>query len=94
MNHFNIHKAVELGISNLGEWIEKEKEFVYFMIYTGMNDRNKKEIYTGDICNDGSVVTQLGNRFVLMYKNGEYEDMIGVNDEVIGDIFQNPNLIK
>lgn len=73
---------------------EAEENKYIPMQYTGLKDRNGKEIYEGDLCNDGSQVQFVGGRWILFYNGGDYEDLIGEQDEVIGNIYENPELIK
>ena len=61
--------------------------------YTGLKDKNGKEIYEGDICNNGAVVKFIGGRYILKYIRG-WEYLMGENDEVIGNIYVNPELLK
>jgi uncharacterized phage protein (TIGR01671 family) len=70
------------------------------MQFTGLTDKNDKEIYEGDICNtrDGDLLTCHDyNSFIYMVLFSEEHS--GVNGyaqrdlEVIGNIYENPELL-
>ena len=69
-----------------------QKRFV-FMQYTGLKDKNGKEIYEGDILNSGDGVNRevisLEFVFHLVGENVWY----GEESEIIGNIYENPELI-
>jgi hypothetical protein len=62
--------------------------------FTGMHDKNLDEIWEDDLVNDGAIIVFIGGRFLCVYKNGKSEDLIGYEDVVIGNIFDNKNLIN
>lgn len=78
---------------------------VVLMQYTGLKDKNGKEIYEGDIIKFDKKSPEIKSVF---YKNGSF-CILDVNDvdicylgdcifkdeyEIIGDIYQNPELLK
>ena len=97
------------------KWFLKGKQFpmpngaVVIMQYTGLKDKNGKEIYEGDIC---ETVTYSGKPFgtidVVKFSGGAFkltdiEDAllpIPLDDsdiqsvEVIGNIYENPELLE
>lgn len=91
---------------NTGVWFHekyKAKERFALMQYTGIKDKNDVEIYEGDIVilNDA----EEENRCVVKYKYGSYilvdgdlrENLSNVENrflEVIGNIYENPELLE
>ena len=87
------------GYSAFGSLVNNE-DFV-IQQFTGLTDKNDKEIYEGDICNtrDGDLLTCYDyNSFIYMVLFSEEHS--GVNGysqkelEVIGNIYENPELLK
>jgi len=95
--------------SVLFDWIERNKDpkGIILMQYTGLKDKNGKEIYEGDICGSEAVYSD-NFQYEIRYGDGKYyiSNENGVQDdlirevirmyklEIIGNIYENPELIK
>ena len=73
-----------------------EKEDYVLMQYTGLKDKNGKEIYEGDIVKtkfgNGKVFMRLGCWFIENQKELGYYSNYEL--EVIGNIYENPELLE
>ena len=83
-----------------------DKEDLEIMQYTGLKDKNGKEIYEGDVINCLDTDTKFGKRYKKMkvdFYNGEF----GIGDnwghlglkhlteiEIIGNIYENQELLS
>lgn len=86
-----------------GSYNKRYKDF-NLMQYTGLKDKNNKEIYEGDILSDGNVK----NLYKVIFENGSFRteykgdfeeysfdliDVVAQGCEVVGNIYENPELL-
>lgn len=77
------------------------KDYHNLMQYTGLKDKNGKEIYEGDgfyFYNDFRYVGFEDGAFFTYKKNGTQQEslyfcLLYINVEIIGNIYENPELL-
>ena len=87
-----------------GSYNKRYKDF-NLMQYTGVKDKNNKEIYEGDILFESSGE----NYYKVVFENGSFRaefkgdfeeysfdliDVVAQSCEIVGNIYENPELLK
>ncbi len=87
----------EWGINDIFRDVSSFGEGYVFMQYTSLHDKNDKEIYEGDIVDRGvggyPVEYHYGSFWISGFKLVLLSDIYKTG-EVIGNIYENPELIK
>lgn len=86
------------------DWSNLDEGKQYLMQYTGLKDKNGKEIYEGDIVyhsyykETGKMIFDLSaSAYRIEWLDGKTNEMYRVDQksfEVIGNIYENPELLK
>jgi len=72
----------------------KEDPDKIYMQYTGLKDKNDKEIYELDITDDDFVIQWQLSGWTYCTHNGEIVGYIDGECEIIGNVFENPELLE
>jgi YopX protein len=101
-SEYSINGMYVYGYCEGGQIPTEEQHKLIFMQFTGLKDKNGKEIYEGDVLRN----TWNHRTFVVEWDEGEYPFQSDADStanewnvkyggcEVIGNIYQNPELLK
>jgi uncharacterized phage protein (TIGR01671 family) len=90
------------GIEKNARWMNADDNCIELMQYTGLKDKNGKEIYEGDLLEDNWQIHFYRGMFVAVRcgsipnMDNSYQIFWVIENEhcVIGNIYENPQLLK
>ena len=99
-----LHKEIFFSNEDVNCYEHTDFKDIELMQYTGLKDKNNKEIYEGDILSDGNN----DKPYKVIFENGSFRaefdgdfeeysfdliDVVAQGCEVVGNIYENPELI-
>ena len=90
------HLYEEKPCGTEGSWLDpKDPRRFKLMFFTGLLDKNGKEVYEGDVVISSwwSFGKENARKHVVKYNEEDTRFSIGEKPEVIGNIYENPELL-
>ena len=100
-----LHKEIFFSNGDVDYCEISDFKYIELMEYTGLKDKNNKEIYEGDI-----LFESFGEKYYkVVFENGSFRaefevdfeehsfdliDVVAQNCEVVGNIYENPELME